>query len=143
VSGYSYQGNQCVTNFNFGVQVVLGATSTVFYQNYLAFLKDIATSIGQSIDVLTVGSLKFGSSTVNLKVSTTAAPGSSAAIQQQNQIQGAVTGNIAGMPVTKSSVTSTASNAPANSDTGLSQTTIIILATVIPIGTLRTYPFIQ
>lgn len=144
ISGYSYQGNQCVTNFNFGVQVVLGATSTVFYQNYLAFLKQIANSIGQSIDVLTVGSLKFGSSTVNLKVSTTAAPGSSAAMQQQNQIQGAVTGSIANMPVTKSSVTSTAPNTPASStDSGLSQTTIIILATVIPIGTLRTRPFIQ
>jgi len=129
-----------VSNFNFQSFVVLDTTPAIFNQNYLAFLNNIASNMGVNIYAITVLSISYGSVNVTLQVSTTATPGSSAAVTQQNALTNtlASNSNIAGMQVTSSTIT-TNGGSNNNSDSGLSQTTIIILATVIPIGTLCNY----
>jgi len=76
IAGFNYEGNQCVSAFNFGVSVTLSVTPQVFNQNYLQFLQALANSISTSISSITVLSISLGSTIVNTQVSTTAAPGS-------------------------------------------------------------------
>jgi hypothetical protein len=131
---------------------VLSATTAAFNQNYLAFLQAIASSMSVSVYAITVLSIAYGSVGATLQVTTTAEPNSPLAIQQQNGLQSVVrqSGSIAGMTVSSSTVTT---NGGTNNDnnngggggsesSGLSRTTIIILATVIPVGTLRKFAFI-
>jgi hypothetical protein len=129
-----------VSNFNFQTFVVLETNSTIFNQNYLSFLQTISTNMGLTIYAITVLSISYGSVNVTLQVSTTANPGSSAAITQQNALITTLASNntVANMRIASSTIT-TNGGSNDNSNSGLSQTTIIILATVIPIGTLCNY----
>jgi hypothetical protein len=144
VSGYTLQGTQCVSVFNFQAFVMLGATASTFNQNYQPFLQTIATNMNVAVNQITMLSITYGSVNVTFQVTTTATPGSSASISQQQSLQSTLgqNGNIAGMPITSSSIITNGGSNDNNNSSGLSQTTIIILATVIPIGTLRTFLFI-
>lgn len=144
-TNYNLQGTQCVSSFNFQAQAVLNTLLATFNQNYLAFLTQVANAAGTSIGSITVLSIVNGSVTVTMLISTQNSPNSNSAASQQTNIQNALTGSIAGMPVTSSLITSNGGSADPNNsaDSGLSKTTIIILATVIPVGTLRTSLLIQ
>jgi hypothetical protein len=134
------QGTQCVSNFNFQTQTVLNANTTFFNQNYLSFLNSVANAAGVTLTSVTVLSINYGSVTVTMLVSTENSPGSSQAIDQQNNLQTTLSKSVAGMPVVSNSVTTNGgSNNNSDNNSGLSETTIIILATVIPVGTLRIF----
>lgn len=82
-SGYSYINYLCISDFNFAVFVSLTANAQVFNQNYFSFLQAIANSINSAITNLTINSITYSSTNINLQVSTFAIPGSSLANQQQ------------------------------------------------------------
>lgn len=144
VSGYTLQGTQCVSVFNFQAFVMLSATPSTFNQQYLPFLQTIAGNMGVVLEQINILSIIYGSVNVTFQVSTTATPGSSVAASQQQSLQTTLgqNGNIAGMSITSSTITTNGGSNNNNNSSGLSQTTIIILATVIPIGTLRNFLFI-
>lgn len=146
VNSFTLQGTQCVSNFNFQVVCTLTANPTTFNTNYLAFLNVVANSINSTIDAITVLGINYGSVTVTMLVNSNGADGSNAANLQQNNIQNALTGTVANMPVQSTKITinggSNNNDNNNNNNSGLSQTTIIILATVIPIGTLCNHLFI-
>jgi len=132
-----------VSALNFGVHIVLGATATVFYQNYLTFLQKIANSISQNINTLTIQSISSGSTSVSFLVSTNAAYNSIQAQQQQTNIQNTVSYSIAGMSVNSWSVVVNYKSTPSSPTNPSSPTTTnndsspsigLILAIAIPVG---------
>ena len=141
VSGYTFKGTKCVSNFNYQLSVVLGVTTSVFNEKYLDFVSDVASSLSTTIDKISILSLRYGSVAVVLQASTTNTPNSQAAINQQNALTNAAnSGSLGGMTVTSSSVTTNGGSNSSGSDdddSGLSRTTIIILAVCIPCGVLR------
>lgn len=118
--------------------MVLNTEPGVFNSQYLAFLTSVASSVSTSINNIAVLSIVNGSVTVTMLITSTNAPSSNGAITEQDNLNNFKTGGtIAGMSITSNSVTTNGgTNSNSDSDSGLSQTTIIILATVIPIGTL-------
>jgi type III secretory pathway lipoprotein EscJ len=125
----------------------------------------MANSIGQSINNLTVKSIRSssattvkmvastnvgygsGSTTVSILVSTNAGYGSSDLQQQQTKLQNTISSSIAGMPVNTWSVVinnrnQTSNPSPTtNKDSSISMA--LILGIAIPVGVLCTYIFIQ
>lgn len=140
VSGYTFKGAKCVTNFNFQVAVVFSVTAAVFNTNYLDFLINVADTLGVSLRDITIISIVYGSVNLDFQVSTTNSAGSNGAVSQENSlknlIQSGSTTN--GMSVSSSSVTTNggSNNNGDDDDSGLSKTTIIILAVCIPVGVL-------
>jgi hypothetical protein len=111
----------------------------VFNSKYFSFLTAIITSAGVNMDDIVILSIVSGSVNVSMLVSSTSVAGSNSAITTQDNIQALLgSGSIGGMTVTKSTLT-TNGGTNGNDSSGLSTTTIIILATVIPIGTLCNY----
>ena len=135
---FTYQGSQCVSNFNFQAVTVLDTTPVIFNQKYISFLSIVSNYMGVSIYAVTVLSINYGSVTVTFQVSTTASPASSEAVAQQNALTNALSSNniIANMRISSSSITTNGGSNDIDNNDGLSQATIIILATVIPIATL-------
>jgi hypothetical protein len=144
VAGYSFLNNVCVSNFNFGIQVVLTpSTNSAFAGQFYSFLTSIAQAAGQSISTIIINSLVYGSVTVNAQISTTNAPGSTAANSQQTSINSAITSpTLGGMTVKSSTLTQngvpTPTPTPTPDDSGLSANTILIIAIVVPIGSIST-----
>ena len=100
VINYTLVGTQCVSSFNFQIITVLNAPASTFNKNYLSFLNTVANAIQSSINVVTVLSIVYGSVTVTMLASSNYTPGSQAAISQQNNLQVALSGTVAGMQVT-------------------------------------------
>ena len=138
-SGYSLVGTSCVSDFNFGATVVLQVQPSSFVQNYYSFLFNISNAVSQQINTITINSIQYGSATVNLVVSTTNAPGSSAASTQQTNLQNAIAANktVGGMQVVSSSLI--LNGAPSSSSSNQS---VLIIAIVVPIASLSTFLFI-
>lgn len=88
-----------------------------------------------------VVSINYGSVAVVLQASTTDAPGSQGAIDQENNLNTLLSSSngVGGMSVSSSSVTTNGGSNNNGGDSGLSRTTIIILAVCIPCGVLCTY----
>ena len=105
VSNYTLVGAQCVSSFNYQIITVLNAPASTFNINYLSFLNTAANAIQSSINVVTVLSIVYGSVTVTMLVSSNFTPGSQAAISQQNNLQAALSGTVAGMQVTSTVIT--------------------------------------
>ena len=146
IDGYTFKGTKCVSDFNFQLSVVLGVTTAVFNSKYLEFVSDIADALSTTVDKISVISLRYGSVSAVVQASTTNAPNSQAAINQQNALTNAAnSGSLGGMAVSSSSVTTNggSNNSGSDDDSGLSRTTIIILAVCIPCGVLRKSVFIQ
>lgn len=145
VSGYTFMNNLCVSNFNFAIQVVLTpSTNSAFAGQFYSFLTSVAQAAGQSISTIAVTSLVYGSVTVNAQISTTNAPGSAAANTQQTNINNAITSpTLGGMTVKSSTLTligvPTPTPTPDDNSSGLSDNTILIIAIVVPIGSISTY----
>lgn len=137
VTGFTLQGTQCVSNFNFQVVCVLGVTTGIFNQQYSSFLNAVANSINDTLDSINVLSINYGSVTITMLINSNGNDGSNAASLQQTNLQNTLAGTVAGMQVQSTKITiNGGGNNNNNSDSGLSRTTIIILATVIPIGVL-------
>ena len=141
VAGYTLNGSQCVSSFNFQISVSFSSNtnSTTFNVQLTQFISSIASAANVSPSQVIIISIIYGSIIVNAIISTTNAPGSSAAISQQNGLQNALnSGNVGGLAVSTSTVsTNGGSNKNDDDDKGgISKTTVIILAVVIPVGTL-------
>ena len=145
-NGYTISGGVCISNFNYQVLTVLGVNLTQFQPNYIIFLNQLAEAAGVSVQNLVIPSITTGSVNLLARITSNFPPGSSNAINSQNSINSLLSsGNVGNMAVASFSVTTNggSNDNGNNGGGGLSTTTIIILATVIPIGTLRTYPSIQ
>jgi hypothetical protein len=130
-----------VSNFNFGGSVVFNVNPSTFVSNYYNFLTNIANSVSQQVNTITVNSIVYGSATVNFAVSTPYAFGSSEAQSQQNNLHNLITSqNIAGMTVTTSNLILNGAP-PSNSNTSTSNT-VLIVAIVIPIAALGIFEII-
>lgn len=141
ISGYNISGTSCVSMFNYGAMVVLNTDPTTFVQNYYSFLSNISSSIGQAINTITVSSIVYGSATVSFTVSTSNSYGSNGATTLQTNLQNTISGqSIAGLPVTKSTLT--VNGAPSDNGGSSTSNTTLIIAIVIPIASLSTFPFI-
>lgn len=137
ISGFTLNGIICTSNFNFQISTTLAVSLQVFTNNYVAFINQIASAAGVTANNIVVLSIVSGSVTVNMLVNSDSAPGSVGATNSLNNLNNLLKsgGSIANMGVTSSTV-STNGDTSDNSSGGLSTTTIIILATVIPIGVL-------
>merc|ERR1712025_215561 len=103
VSGFTFRGSKCISNFNFQLNTVFNVNITVFNSNYLSFISDIASAASTTIDKVSVISLIFGSVNAVVQISTTNAANSQAAINQQNALSNAVnSGTLGNMQVTSS-----------------------------------------
>jgi Rod binding domain-containing protein len=131
-----------MSTFNYQVNCVFAANITfaTFYQNYYSFISQVATAAGVGINQVLVQNITNGSVIVNMQIVSQTSPGSSNSVNAQNNLNTLFKGPVAGMAVSSSTITPNANNSPSSS--GLSDTTIIILATVIPIGTLCNFYFI-
>ena len=142
VAGYTLNGSQCVSSFNFQISVSFSSNtnSTTFNVQLTQFISSIASAANVSPSQVIIISIIYGSIIVNAIISTTNAPGSSAAISQQNGLQNALnSGNVVGGLAVSTSTVSTNGGSNKNDDDdkgGISKTTVIILAVVIPVGTL-------
>ena len=142
VNGFTLTGSVCLSNFKFVVRVVLNATLAQFQANYFNFVTAIANQAGVAFSDIVITSITSGSIIIDMDISSNNPSGSNEANTIQNNINNLLaTGTIANMQVTSFTV---ATDGATNNDDdgGLSRTTIIILATVIPIGTLRKHLFI-
>ena len=145
VGGFTFKGGVCVSNFNFVISTTLGVTLAVFQNNYVSFINQIASAASVKAKDILVLSIVSGSVTVNMQVNAPGGQNSNAATTAQNNLNSLLSqGNtIANMGVTASSITTAGGSSSDDDNSGLSTQTIIILAVVIPVGTLRTYLFIQ
>lgn len=141
-SGFTLNGIVCTSNFNFQVQTTLGVSLSVFTSNYVNFLNQIASAAGVTVNNIVILSIVSGSVTVNMLVNSNSAPGSSGATDSLNNLNNLLKNgsSIANMGITSTTITTNGDTS--DNSGGLSTTTIIILATVIPIGVLCTYQFI-
>lgn len=142
VTNFYSSGANCISNFNVRASAVLSSATTPanFNDQLSSFLQSIANSAGVSINAITILSINYGSITIDFVVSTSAEPGSTAAVNLQNSVTNTLSsGSVGGLSVTSSSVSNSVGSSTNNGESGLSRTTIIILATVIPIGTLCTF----
>jgi len=117
VQGYTFNNNLCISNFNFGLNFVLSmptSQNSQFANNYYNFLTSISNSINVPLSSLSVTNIIYGSVTINLGVSTTAAPGSSTASTQQQNLNNLVhQSSIAGMTVGSGALTVNGNPPPA------------------------------
>jgi len=139
ISGFNLQGQVCMSSFNYAVTAIFAVNLTTFMNNYLTSLKQIASSAGVGVTNLIVLSITSGSVVVNMQITSFSPAGSSAATTNQNNLNNLLaSGNIGNMPVSSFTLT-TNGGTNSNTDSGLSTTTIIILAVCIPGGILRTF----
>ena len=135
-------GDVCLSRFNYVIQCVFNVNLAQFQSNYLGFLKAISQAAGVGINNLVVQSIQEGSVITNLQVSSFSTPGSTPAIQEQNDLNTLInSGSIANMPLSSSALSTEggSNDIPTEDDDGLSTTTVIILATVIPLGAICKY----
>lgn len=70
-SGYTLNGWKCVSNFNFGISIILGVNLTTFYANYAAFLTALASNVGSNnVNSVTMTTIVSGSVVVNANLNT-------------------------------------------------------------------------
>ena len=70
-TGYTLSGWKCVSNFNFGISIVLGVNLTTFYANYLPFLNSLSSTVGSNnVNSVTMTTLTVGSVIVNGNLNT-------------------------------------------------------------------------
>ena len=127
------------------MRCTLDTTLTIFSQNYLSFLDQIAKSASVTVRNLIVDSISTGSVDVLVRITSFSSPGSTDAIYTQNNLNQLLNSGFVGSMALNSFTISTdgGSNSDSSSsasDSGLPLTTIIILSVVIPVGILRTYP---
>jgi hypothetical protein len=95
----------CVSNFNFGFQLVLGTTLNTFYSNYASFLTSLAEIMGASnINQITMTNIVQGSVITSGSFSTSSQSNSNAANTMYSSLtNNLVSGNlIGGMPIQSS-----------------------------------------
>jgi hypothetical protein len=132
-----------VSNFNFGGSIVFNVDPSTFVSNYYNFLTNVANSVNQLVNTITINNIVYGSATVNFAVSTPYAFGSVEAQNQQTSLQNLITSqNIAGMTVTTSNLI--LNGAPSNNNNGNTGTsnTVLIVAIVVPIASLGIFEII-
>jgi hypothetical protein len=133
-----------VSNFNFGGSIVFNVDPSTFVSNYYNFLTNIANSVNQLVNTITINNIIYGSATVNFAVSTPYAFGSVEAQNQQKSLQSLLTSqNIAGMTVTTSNLI--LNGAPSNNnDNGntSNSNTVLIVGIVVPIASLSIFEII-
>jgi hypothetical protein len=134
VTPFKLQGTQCVSKFNFQVKCTLNVDFITFNQNYYDFINAVAKAAKIALNTLTMLSVKSGSVIAVFLVNSQYTPASNEAVSQQDAIQKSLSGKVAGMQVSSTSVTTNGgSNIPAD-DSGDDNTLIIVLAIVIPVG---------
>src|SRR4051812_25445945 len=100
ISSFFMNGNKCVTNFNFGFNIVLTTTFSAFYSNYNSFLLQLAQSIGSNNpNIITLNTLTSSSVITNGVVTVTTAD-TSTATNQFNSLENTLkSGTVGNMPV--------------------------------------------
>lgn len=139
VSGYQLMGSSCLQTFTFPFNVTLNTAMTNFNLNYIAFFNYLVTSLGSSSptpNAINILSITTGSVIVNGQAAPSAPTGTQTANNQFNSFANALAqnNNIAGMPVTSSTVTVTGGSI--DYDTG-SNHLAVILGVCIPVGVIR------
>lgn len=133
-------GSVCQSSFRFNVQVTVNATLQQFEENYFAFLTQIANAVGVNFDDITIISITFSSLVIDMQINSPYSANSNEAKTAEDNLNGILQkGSIANMPILSHNVNTIGGE---EDNGGLSKTTIIILATVIPIGVLCTLLFI-
>lgn len=60
-----------MSNFNFGISIILGVNLTTFYANYAAFLTALASNVGSNnVNSVTMTTIVSGSVVVNANLNT-------------------------------------------------------------------------
>ena len=137
VTGFTWQGGICVSNFNFQVNVVFGVTLQIFQANYFSFISQLASAAQVTVQNILVQSITNGSVSVNTLVNANYAPTSNQASTVNQNINNLFSSNsVAGMSVTSYSINTNGGSIPSG---GLPTSTIIILAVCIPVGTLCSF----
>jgi hypothetical protein len=124
-----------------------------FQANYLAYLNQLTAAAGINVQNCVVPTISAGSVFIVTQLSVYSLPNTPPAINAQNALNNMLnSGTVASMKVgTFSFGSNGGSNNDTNNDTnnnssggsGLPTSTIIILATVIPIGTIRIFLITQ
>ena len=142
ITGYSLNGQQWLSNFNYQIVVTfVGNTTNLDVNSQLSlFVQSIANAANVSASSVTIINIVYASIQITAVISTTLTPGSQAAIDQQNSIQSQVTtGSTLGGLQVASTTLSTNGGSNSSGSSGISRTSVIILAVVIPVGTLCNY----
>jgi len=158
IANYTLKGSNCISSFNYQVNVLLNVNMQTFQDNYLGFINQVASAAGVPLNAITVLSIASGSVSVNLVVNSPNAAGSQAAVNVQNNLTNLLQsgGTVNSMPVASSALTTQGGtnnggnnggnsggnnrgNNGSNSNSGgLSQTDIILMAVLIPTFVLGT-----
>ena len=148
IANYTLKGSNCISSFNYQVNVLLNVNMQTFQDNYLGFMNQVASAAGVPLNAITVLSITSGSVSINLVVNSPNAPGSQAAVNAQNNLTNLLQsgGTVNSMPVVSSALTtqggtnnggnnggnSGGNNGGNSSSGGLSQTDVILMAVLIP-----------
>ena len=143
-TGFTLQGSVCLSNFNFQVVTVFGVNLTTFQANYLLYINQLAVASNTTIQNILVQSITTGSVTITTLISTNnTLPNSTLAANISNQLNAFLsTSNVANMNVQSHTVSTNGGSIPDNGGGGISSSTVLILAIVIPVGCLCTFRFI-
>jgi hypothetical protein len=145
VSGYTLSGTTCVSNFNFGSNIMFDTNPSTFVQNYYTLLVQSSQAVSQNVNSIFVYSIVYGSANISFSISTPNAYGSTAATTQQTNLNNFLkSSTIAGMPVLKANLVlngAPSNNNNSDSSSSTSNTTLII-AIVVPIAALSNSLFI-
>lgn len=139
ISGFSLKGWKCVSNFNFGVKIVLSVTLENFYENYQGFLLFLANIVSSTnVNSITVNSIIQGSTIADVQLTTNAESGSNEASNEYSDLSNSVSsgGDIAGMSIESSEVSV---NGGEILEESYSPNLALILGICIPAGVIRTY----
>lgn len=150
-NGFSLVGTVCISHFNYVLSLIFDTTLPLFQSNYLTFLGQVSTAVGVKLSDLAVNSIVSGSVVVNLAITSYSNPGSAGAITSENNLNSLLqTGSLGNMNLNSFSLatvggdnnitnSSSPSPSPSSEESGLSTGTILILAIVIPVGTISNY----
>lgn len=138
VSGYTLKGWKCIKSFRFTFGLVLTTTKAIFYKRFIIFLRIIALALNPSAttsESITISTISFGSVIVGGSGDPNSDSGSSQSAQDFANIAAilGVNGNIAGMSIASSTISTTGGtlgSTETNSSLGL------ILGICIPVGLL-------
>ena len=143
VSGYTLMGTTCVSNFNFGTNIMFDTNPGSFVQNYYNLLVQSSNSVSQTVSTIFVNSIIYGSANISFSISTPNAYGSSAATTQQINLNNFLkSSTIAGMTVLKANLVLNGAPSNNNSDSSSTSNTTLIIAIVVPIAALSSSLFI-
>ena len=142
LSGFTQKGSDCLSNFNFGFSVVYNVDITTFYNNYDNFITELLKDTNLTTGDVIILSVTSGSTDVTGEISSPFSQGTTAANNLQSQLNSNIRAGVTGLGTPTSVSFTVNGQTSTDDDSGLSETDIIILATVIPITVVSKYSLI-